>query len=59
MIVSELRRMTEPLLRLVRVEEVGHQPVFDAFADGVAKRIVAERVRAEPRVASLAERLAR
>ena len=57
--MKELRQMTEPVLRLVRVDEVAHQPVFDTFADGLARRLVAERVRAEPRVASLAARLVR
>jgi hypothetical protein len=54
-----LRRMSEPVVRLASVEEVDHRRTFEAFAEGLARRIVAERVRAEPRVARLFERLVR
>jgi hypothetical protein len=54
-----LRRMGEPLVRLASVEEVDHEPTFEAFADRLARRIVEERVAVEPRVARLFGRLVR
>lgn len=51
--------MTEPVVRLASVEEVDHGPTFEAFAEGLARRIASERARVEPRVARLLERLVR
>jgi len=54
-----LRRASEPVVRLARVEEVDHQPTFEAFAEAIARRLVEEQVRCEPRVVRLLERLMR
>lgn len=59
MMLSFLRRASEPVVRLARVKEVDHQPTFEAFAERLARRIVQEQVRCEPRVVRLFERLVR
>ncbi|MBJ3774825.1 hypothetical protein [Acuticoccus mangrovi] len=51
--------MSQPVIRLTFMEQVDHQPTFDAFAENVARQIVADRVRQEPRVVSLRRRAVR
>lgn len=48
--------LTQPLVRLPSVEPADHETVFEAFAKTMARAVVAERVRIEPRVVSLRPR---
>lgn len=54
--VNLIKRVAAPIVRLTSVDDVKHEAVFEAFADHVARVVVNERVRQEPRVVSFRRR---
>lgn len=57
--VTLIKRVAAPLVRLTTMTDVDHEKTFATFAGHLARAVVEEKARREPRIVSLRQRVFR
>jgi hypothetical protein len=59
MMLGLIKRVAMPIVRLTTVNEVEYRKTFETFAGHLARAVVEEKARREPRIVSLRSRVFR